>query len=207
MSQRALRSDVLTFDHHRFVAPLAPAQQRKWLARAVTTSVRTDVLSLARTCICWERLRVPYFCCIPTIEGPRCVCWVRLHLRLGLSTNFCCIPHPRRPRWWVCLPQRPQMLPRPWPRTPVSSDQPLSGLAARVGSRKHKKAFGHAKNDRSRSQKCPFFKGSYGIWTHLVQVSRCPGHFRRVSSPPRASRNRLVRPLCRSDKPSVGADL
>src|SRR5260370_11514120 len=34
-SETSLRNEVLSFDHHRFVAPFSSAQQRKWLARAI----------------------------------------------------------------------------------------------------------------------------------------------------------------------------
>jgi hypothetical protein len=30
----SLRSEVLSFQHHKIIAPLPPAQQRKWLDRA-----------------------------------------------------------------------------------------------------------------------------------------------------------------------------
>ena len=33
--EKSIRIDVLSFAHHRYVAPLPPAQQRKWLARAL----------------------------------------------------------------------------------------------------------------------------------------------------------------------------
>ena len=31
----SVRTDILSFDHHRRVAPLKPAEQKKWLRRAV----------------------------------------------------------------------------------------------------------------------------------------------------------------------------